>query len=236
MITTLLFDLDGTLLGLDHDSFLEDYFTLLTGEFSDLIAPQVMKDHILAATGAMVTSSDGSSTNREIFWKDFLSRVSLQPEVLEPRFMAFYREVFPRLKTHGTRLKLAEKTVAVAEKRGLEMVIATNPVFPRQAILERMEWAGIGDYSYSLITSYERMHYCKPQPAYYREILSYIHRDPEECMIVGNDMEEDMVATTLGIKAFLVEEYLIERGEADYAPDYRGSLQDFYNLLKGDGI
>jgi hypothetical protein len=40
--------------------------------------------------------------------------------------------------------------------------MAANPVFPETAIRQRMECAGISDFPFKPITSYERMHAAKP--------------------------------------------------------------------------
>ena len=97
------------------------------------------------------------------------------------------------------------------------------------ALEQRLAWAGLGDFDFELITSYEIMHFCKPHPEYYQEILSLIGLSAEECLMVGNDIGEDLPAGTIGMKTFLVENMLIDNG-ASYKPDWRGDLNDFYRF------
>jgi HAD superfamily hydrolase (TIGR01549 family) len=116
-------------------------------------------------------------------------------------------------------------------KRGYDIVVATNPVFPIEAIKERISWAGLDFKKFKYVTSYEEMHYCKPNIEYYNEILNIIDKKPHECIMVGNDVEEDIIASKLGIKTFLVEDYIIKREGIFPEPDYRGSYSDLYKFV-----
>ena len=116
--------------------------------------------------------------------------------------------------------------------RNTRIVIATNAVFPLTALEQRLAWAGLRDFDFELITSYEVMHFCKPHPEYYKEILSLIGLPPEECLMVGNDIGEDLPAGTIGIKTFLVENLLIDKG-ANFKPDWRGDLNEFFRFVDG---
>ena len=42
--------------------------------------------------------------------------------------------------------------------------------------------------------------------------------------MVGNDVQEDMVASELGLKTYLVTDYTIDRGKSNYKIDQRGTL------------
>ena len=115
-------------------------------------------------------------------------------------------------------------------ERGLKVVVATNAVFPMIALQQRLDLAGVGHFDYELITSYEVMHFCKPHPEYYQEIAATIGVKPEECLMVGNDIGEDLPAGTIGMKTFLVENMLIDKGQ-DLTPDWRGCLPDLYEFI-----
>ena len=64
-------------------------------------------------------------------------------------------------------------------------------------------------------TTYENSRFCKPNPAYYEEILEKIGCRAEECAMVGNDVDEDMVAGKLGMKTFLLTPCLLNRSAQD---------------------
>lgn len=225
MIKAILFDLDGTLLPLDTDRFFESYFRLLVPRFARLVEPRLFYQSVVESTGIMIHNLDPALTNEAVFEATFYPRVGLGPEVLKPLFMDFYRGDFRQLRQVAAETPLSRLVVQRAVEKGLEVILATNAVFPLEAIEERMRWAGIHDFPWRLITSYERMHFCKPHLHYYKEILSISNLKPGECLMVGNDLEEDVVAGKLGMKTFLVTDYLIQRGNS-LRPDYTGSLSD----------
>lgn len=236
MLRAVLFDLDGTLLPMDPQVFLSHYMEALAARISRWIAPREFVRHLMASTAVMVSSQDSSRTNEEVFWEDFLPRLGVEREEVRPVIDEFYRVDFPALRIYTAPTPLARRLVEVFYELGCELVIATNPIFPRKAIVERMRWAGVADFPYRLITSYEEMHFCKPNPDYYREILERIGREPEECLMIGNDVEEDLVAARLGLKTALVEDCLLNpRGEEPTA-DFRGSLEELVKLVSDGGL
>ncbi|HBG17285.1 MAG TPA: HAD family hydrolase, partial [Firmicutes bacterium] len=72
---------------------------------------------------------------------------------------------------------------------------------------------------------------CKPNPNYYREILDLLQAKAEECLMIGNDIEEDIVASVLGIKTCLVTDRLISRGKLKIEPDYTCSIIELNNII-----
>ncbi|MBQ2720385.1 MAG: HAD family hydrolase, partial [Clostridia bacterium] len=126
----------------------------------------------------------------------------------------------------------AKKIVDGLCERGFEVVLATNPIFPPVATLSRISWAGLSAESFSLITNYSNSSYCKPNPKYYREILSKIGKAPEECLMVGNDVEEDMVAQSLGMKVFLLTDCIINKKDRDISVYPHGGFDDLAAYLQ----
>ena len=87
---------------------------------------------------------------------------------------------------------------AVARSRGL-----------LGAIEERLAWAGlpVEDNDFALVTHYENMSATKPSQHYYRDILTRIDCSPEECLMVGDNWEWDILPTTaMGMRAFWMAE------------------------------
>lgn len=232
MFKQVFFDLDGTLLGLHLDFFLQEYFALLTHTFADLIPEEHLTAQVLSATQVMIQNTDGDRTNQEVFLEAFFQEAPWEEEPVKKRFFTFYKEKFPFLQFTAKKLPGVLEILSFLLEEGTTLVLATNPLFPQAATWERMRWAGISHFPFSLVTTYECMHFCKPQLAYYQEILDHIGGDPKQTLMVGNDMDEDMVAKELGITTFLVEEYLIPGKNSVPAPDHRGSLSDLYQYLQ----
>lgn len=236
--TTVLFDLDGTLLPMDLDSFLDSYFKALCKRFATGMENEFFVKSLHASTMEMIKSNDPEKTNQDIFMEEFFNRVPLNKEETVPQFDDFYITDFSKIKDQ-INLSLdnwqAKKVVDALFDAGYQVVIATNPLFPRQAVLERLRWIGLDQYPYKLITSYEDMHYCKPNPNYFKEICERIDVDPKECLMVGNDMEEDLPSSILGMKTFIIDDFIIDRGTGKFTPDGSGSFDDLYQaMFEGD--
>ncbi len=227
----LLLDLDGTLLPMDKEVFLRGYLRAMAARMASFAAPEDFVKYLLAATRAMVENLDPELTNAEVFRNDFFSRSGLPEKEIMAVFERFYHEDFPRLAALTGNTPLARALCLAALNQGIELVVATNPIFPLIAIEERLRWAGVGDLPFRLVTAYEAMHFCKPRPQYYREILDLLGAGPAECLMAGNDPGEDLVAGDLGIRTFLVTDHLIGRQGSDRRPDFTGRLSDLLAFI-----
>lgn len=233
MFEAILFDLDGTLLDIDMNYFIPQYFEKMMAmanaygiEDSESLVKQ-----IFYSTQVMISDVNPETTNEEVFMQDFLAKYNgFSKEQAVAFFDYFYTQGFPELKIHTRPFPGIPEMMASLFNKGYKVVIATNPVFPLIAIKERLTWAGVGDFDYHLITSFEVMHFCKPQPAYYEEIAKFIGVNPANCLMVGNDIGEDLPAGHIGMKTFLVEDRLIDKG-IDLKPTWRGNLQDLFKFM-----
>ncbi len=227
----IFFDLDGTLLDLDINEFFPRYLKKLSQNLADLMEPEKFVDHLLFSTKAMLENTNPEKTNKEVFMETFFAPEGLEVEEFYPRFEKFYQNDFPLLNTGYGPVPGAHEALEVAMKKGFDIVLATNPLFPREAVLERMRWAKIDDFPFALISTYEHMHFCKPNPQYFGEILNRLDLSPEKTLMVGNDPLEDLIAGKLGIKTFLAEDYIVERKE-QLPADYTGKLQDVVSIIE----
>lgn len=229
-ITTVLFDLDGTLLSVDMYKFIPAYLNRLAESIDPTIDRQQFVDTMIDRTMELLRSDDGSQTNEEFFLSVAQQDFQLTPEQFSSGIRRFCRDRLGELQPLVTSFPLARQLIQCCQTLGFEVVIATNPVFPRPVVDARLEWAGIGDFDYRLVTSFENSCYCKPNPNYFRDILDEIGAVAGNCLMVGNDTEHDLSATTLGITTFLVDTWLIDRGSS-FVADYRGSHLDLYRFL-----
>lgn len=228
---TILFDLDGTLLPIDQDLFMQEYLQAVAEHFHWLAEPRIFLRHFWQASEAMM-ANDGSMTNAEAFWRTFTRLMKKEQEELLPHFEQYYTRVFPRLKKCCQPTPLARQIVETALAKGYQVVLATNPLFPVEATRERMHWAGIADLPWSHITYYDSYRSSKPAVRYFQEVCENIQRPPQACYMFGNDAQEDLVASTLGIATGLVTDCLIDRGEPVYPAHWRGSLTDLLAWLE----
>ena len=195
MIQSLLLDLDDTLLGNEVDVFMHRYFGLLNDYAAQRFDSDSFLPHLMQSTREMIRNTDPRLTNDQVFWASFETLTGGRRAELEPFFNTFYETEFIKLKTTTTHRPAAATLINAALERGLSVVVATNPLFPMTAIEQRLEWAGLptAEFDFTLVTSYENMHAAKPQPAYYREILSVTGDAPENALMVGDDWKNDIV-------------------------------------------
>jgi len=230
-ITTILFDLDGTLLPQDQDLFLKSYFKRLVQKLAPYgYDPDLTVKAIWKCTGAMI-SNDGSCTNEQAFWRDFAAICGEHVVHDMPLFDEYYRNEFQQVATDcGFNPKAAE-CIAALKQKGFRLALATNPLFPTIATESRMRWAGLNKEDFELYTTYENSSYCKPNLDYYRAILQQLNVQPEECLMVGNDVDDDMVARDLGMQVFLLTDCLINKHEADINQFPHGGFDELMNWI-----
>ena len=229
----IFFDLDGTLLDNDMDTFLPHYFRRLAGRMAHLIPPDTFIHHLLQATQAMM-DNHGRASNAEVFAAAFYPLVGRPRQELDPIFADFYARDFPALRDYTRRKPEARPLMQRAFDLGCDVVIATNPLFPATAIEQRLQWAGVADYPYRLVTTYENSHACKPNPLYFHEILDKIGRPAGSCLMVGDD-PMDMAAARVGCATFLVTGPGEPATPSLPEPTYRGTLGDLLALLDQQG-
>lgn len=216
MITTVLFDLDDTLLGNPTQQFVENYFAALNGHLSETLRGPMMR-----SVRAIMERGDPALTNSERFFETLLPALTVSRAEFEESVMAFYRDVFPALREITTHRPIARRLVDALMARGVTVAVATNPFFPREAVEQRMAWAGVpvGEVPFALVTHLENMHFTKDHPEYYEETLARVGAAPSEAVMVGDDWQRDIApAWRAGLHTFWL-------GTPGTSPDPSGSTQ-----------
>ncbi len=207
MIKTLLIDLDDTLLDTNMGEFLPAYFDRLANHLSDLAPRDRLIACLLEAVQAMNDNLDPTRTLKSVFDERFYPALGVTELDLQARVASFYTDEFPALRRLTRVRDEAPEFISQTRQADFELVLATNPLFPRSAITQRLAWSGVPAESsdFSLITSYETAHYTKPNPEYYAEILGKLGRPCSEAAMIGDNQEADLApAVLLGMHAFHV--------------------------------
>lgn len=229
---TLLFDLDGTLLPFDVAQFMKGYFERLVPKLSGHYDPKEASAQILRAVGHVVQNEHPDLTNLEKFRKAlFDTNIDKQTQVW-PIFDDFYANEFEELRDLTQPSDIAREICRIAKQKNYKLVLATNPTFPAVATKARMNWAGIGDIPFDLVTTMENSHFCKPSPKYYIEVLDKVDSTPDQAMMFGNDVQEDGAAAYVGIRTYLVTDFVIDRNLGTFDFDKRGSLEDVLQYVE----
>lgn len=228
-IKVVLFDLDGTLLPMDQELFVKAYFGRLAKKLAPHgYDPEKLIGAIWSGTSAMIKNT-GEKLNEEVFWDDFAIRFGEKSRKDLPLFDSYYQNEFDGVQEVCGYNPQSAETVHKIKTMGLRVALATNPIFPAIATRKRMKWAGLTLDMFELYTTYENSRYCKPNLNYYKEIIKQMGVTPEECLMVGNDVSDDMVVTELGMKVFLLTNDLINKDHVDINQFPHG---DFDELMK----
>lgn len=225
MTLTLLLDLDDTLLNTNMHAFIPAYFRALSKQLAPYIAPELMLRALLSGMSQMNESEDFSSTLQEVFEAEFYPQLNISRSELEPAIENFYDNIFPDLSGLTSQIPEAKPFVDGALSKGYRIAIATDPLFPRKATHQRLRWAGFDPQRFELISSYENFHFSKTHPAYYAEILARLGWPVGPVLMVGNDMERDILpAKMLGLATYRVE----VESASSFGPEAqpRGTLDD----------
>lgn len=227
-----LFDLDGTLLPMKQEEFVRYYLPLLAARFQDRgFSPEQLIGAVWKGFERMV-ANNGSRTNEEVFWDSFSKDLSIRREEVETEVLDFYGNDFNQAICTTRPDPFAAEIIRYLKEKGKKVYLATNPVFPRCATMNRIRWAGLDAADFEEITTYETCRYSKPSVGYFQEILERNHLKPERCLMVGNDRREDLAAGELGVKTYLVTQ-CVEHGEEPGRADYEGAnLEQLYQDLK----
>lgn len=236
MLKCLLLDLDDTLLVNDMDTFAPHYFEAISARFKRICSADLFMQALNQGTKAMWKNDGSRGTNAEVFKEVFFGRIEHKPEELMPIFDEFYQTAFDDLSIYTQRDPAARRVVEWARANHLQVVIATQPVFPPEAIQARLRWAGVGadEFPYALITSYDLMRASKPHPLYFQDILNKINLKAEECCMVGDSLDADMPAGKLGFKTFWVQRKPAPQPE-NVVVNGQGDLSDLLTWLESGG-
>jgi FMN phosphatase YigB (HAD superfamily) len=215
MIKAVLLDLDNTLLENPDDTFAGAYLELIDSFFQKYFNVHPVRSHILQCLRSLQNPvRDLKRNNLDFFISTLAELVDLTPTQLHDAFEIFYKEWFPRLRSCARSLNpvpLALINRLLREK--LAVAIATNPIYPQSAIYQRLEWAGLADIipDLALVTHAGNMHFAKPDPAYYAEVVARIGIEPDEAIMVGDSHKNDMQpAAHAGLDTYHIEGALEE--------------------------
>ena len=231
MIKTILFDLDGTLLPMEQEKFVKTYLDFLAEHIHQYgYDKQQFYGAVLQGIKAMV-QNDGTKTNKQAFWQQF-GKTFPDYEKDLPHFDDFYENHFDKVQPSCGYNPQSAKLVKTLKQMGYNLVLATNPLFPKTATQKRIKWAGLDESDFDLVTTFENSTFCKPNLQYYKQILQKQNLNPSECMMVGNDVGEDMIAGELGLDVFLLVADLINRQNQDISVFANGNMDDLLEYIK----
>jgi FMN phosphatase YigB (HAD superfamily) len=231
--TTVLFDLDGTLIGMNQDEFIRLYFIKILDKLTALGYDKDGMYKSLEAAIRATKRNDGTITNEARFWQTFDEASGGLSEVLKRDIGSFYENEFISvLQGSCYPFPRAGEIIECARRKGLKVVLATNPLFPAVATHRRIRLGGMSPDDFDYITAYENSSACKPNPEYFRELLEKLGVSADECVMVGNDTKDDFCAHALGIPVFILTECLINQSGIDLDAYPHGGFDDLISYIR----
>jgi FMN phosphatase YigB (HAD superfamily) len=197
----VLFDLDGTLLDIDGEAFLDAYVEALTAFWQP--ADSEAFRHAVMAAAVPIFAAHPNETNGRVFRQHLARHVGSRAGEVESRIRQFHRTALANLAFPFRRVPGARVCVERCLRLGLRVAVATTPIYTPDVIALRLDWAGLADVPWHLITHSEVMHACKPHAAYYAEAAALLGAEPERCVMVGDDPLQDGPAAKTGMHTLL---------------------------------
>jgi FMN phosphatase YigB (HAD superfamily) len=202
-VGTVLWDLDGTLVGLRYRTFNLLMPLLAAKALRDIVPPRRFPRVFKEVIAGLRQNTTGR-TNYEHLVHLLSHRTGAAPEAVETRFRHLTTVEFPRLRWCFSPVPPAVEIVAGLARHGRAQVVATNPLWPEGTVTDRLAWAGLDSGHFAFIASGENMSRSKPSIEYYEELLERLGTSPADCVMIGNDAKNDPPATRLGIPVFLL--------------------------------
>ncbi len=231
MITTLFFDLDGTLLPMDLSGFTHSYISSISRYMTQYgFDPKTFGKSLMTGVAMMGASSE--KTNEELFWDYFSSLYGDQVKQYLPTLEHFYANEFNACQDSCPANPKIPALIEKAKALGYRIVLATNPIFPKVAVEQRIRWAGLDWEDFEYVSTYENSRFIKPDPRYFQEIADELNIPCEEILMVGNDLSEDVGAMKAGMSLYVLTDCLIENDAHAVDEFDHGSVDDLSAFLE----
>lgn len=226
MIRALLLDLDGTLLDLDGNDFLDDYCEAVAEWMTPLVTPARFLDLLMAAAIPTVVTEHPGRSNREVLWQALADALEIPRDRLESRFQTFMASDLTKIFPGGGPRPGAHRLITEARRLGLKIAVATMPIYPRKVVDERLRRAGLDQLPWDAVATQD-MQSVKPHPTYFLELARTLQTDARYCLMVGDDYFQDIPARNTGMHTFYVGPQMV-----GLDPGPKGSLDDLADCLE----
>ncbi|NIQ10342.1 MAG: HAD family hydrolase [Gammaproteobacteria bacterium] len=182
---------------------------------------------------AMFANKDANKTLEDVFLEALSAELGIRPDDYKASLERFCENDLEELQSLVSGHGMAENLVDASLSRGWQVVLATNPIFPRKVVDARVKWGGLNGNRFKHVTAYETAHFCKPNPDFFREILDLLGLEAGECLMVGNDPLHDLAACQVGMQTCLLTPWSISRTGVDFKPDWKGRHSELLALIEG---
>lgn len=231
-MNTVLLDLNGTLLPVNRDDFMDTLDKLLDSKFKTMgFDTKVVRNALMSAVNRM-DENDGFRTNEEIYESVIKKLVGTNAKKVMRELDKFYRKDFAVARFNTMPVAEAAECVRVLKQKGYRLILASDPIFPEEAIRGMIAWAGLEPEDFFYITTMENCCYTKKNIRYYTHLAKILNCVSEDFLVVGNDVARDMSAAAVGMDTFLIKDHLVNMELRDYSDIKQGTLRDFLEYVR----
>lgn len=226
-------DLDNTLLPLNtQEKFAEMWFRDVAKKFLEHgLNPSVALNAMNEGCRAMLFNQ-GEKPNIEAFYDVACDISCYTREEIEPVIDDYYATTFDNVRELAGENPYAPEIARLMKEKARHAVIATMPLFPYEACKKRMSWVGVDAEMFDLVTTCDLSSFSKPNPNYFIEILNRFGVRPNEALMIGNDVREDMEPCEfIGVSEFLVTDHVITHN-LPYSRFRQGTYEELIEYLK----
>lgn len=201
-----MIDLDGTLINLDWRKNMRYYYKKVMKILPDMGAKVSYLYSVRLAAKKMMSDDTDDLLNIEKYFKYITRYTKLPDEKNREIYFKFYNESFAGFQEDVKDVEGAHQLISLCKSMGMKIVLATNPVFPLQAVKERLSWGKFNPEDFDLITHIQNFTHCKPSPKYFMDILSKFGTKPDNAFMVGDDYYYDIKpCKKLGIRTWWLQ-------------------------------
>ncbi len=229
----IMSDLDNTLLPIvTQEKFVEIWFRDIAAKFRAYgLEPLRAAEGVNQGVRAMLVNESGRK-NIDVFYEAIEKNCGYSREQIEPPTLDYYATTFENVCDITRPNPFAPQIASLMRRKATYAVVATMPVFTIEAVEQRLKWVGLQPEHFDDVTTARNSTFCKPNPRYFQEILDRFGVKPEEALMIGNDVREDMrPCRELGVDTFLVTNYLITH-DLPYDEFRRGRYEDLIAFLE----
>ncbi len=229
----IMSDLDNTLLPIyTQDRFVEIWFRDIMEKFSAHgLDPKRAVNGVNQGVRAMLYNESGRK-NIDVFYEEIEKISGYTKDQIEPPTHDYYTTTFENVYDITLPNPYAVQIAGLMREKADHAVVATMPVFTPEAVEMRMKWVGLTPDMFDHITTAETSCYCKPNPMYFQEILDRFGVLPQEALMIGNDVREDIEpCAKLGVDVFLVTNHIITH-DLPYDSYRKGTYEDLVSFLE----
>ena len=207
MIKGVLLDLDNTLLRNPDRAFAQAFKARIEAHFVARFGMEGAASGFRRGIAHASSGADGRLTVAEMMLRCLADSLGLPVDAVSPALDDYYAGTYMALRELTAPVEGADTLVEMLLGNNLLVAIATNPIYPQRAILQRLAWAGLAHHvdSFAFITHSQNVRFAKPDRAYYAELAARVGVEPDECLVIGDSQRNDIApAAALGMHTILV--------------------------------